>query len=338
MRLRALGVGPGARHVVAVLQGSGDDVGEVLLAATRYALEHRSRAPDPAALKAFCANAAQVERILDVDKQAGLALLLTRVDGMEPEDVAELTGLSLTVIRMADNGLEELDDLADPLPPGSQPGGHPSTVELHGFSQEALGDLLQPQVEQHVAGCSACFERFEAWSALEEAFHDLQPPAPPPPPPDRRPVLVLGAAVVALGLFSIVSLAGLWWMSVQQQDAAMAFEQQTADVDLLAGGRVALDLQDTPADTLVSVRFHPRGASWTAIGVRTPAGTQIVYRGPIADPGQIHVPPFELLYDPAEHQTFYVLLGSRPLADEEAQAAFAGSPPGDVSVAVIPLR
>ncbi|MCB9692750.1 MAG: hypothetical protein H6736_13150 [Alphaproteobacteria bacterium] len=339
LRFRALGV---PEPVVAVdrflREEPSDDASSVLLSSTRYALAN-GRKPDPSALGAFCCNAAELAVVRAVQGESRLPIVLSVLDGLGADEISTLTGVSPTTVRMAVGSLDgPLSDAAKPLPEGSQPGDHPTTLDMLGFAAEQLPALRTEQIEQHVASCSFCLQRLEAWSDASDAFSGLALPPPPPPPPDRRPFIVFFGLVV-VGVCLVVGGLGVAMLTSRQQAAeSAAFQLQPASVSLVLGGREVRSLAAASPGDLVTVRFDPRNAPFAGLAVREAGEVRVLLMGEVAaGEGRVE-PAVELIYDPTRHETAYVVLSGRELREHDVRTAADGHPAADVSVAVVPLR
>lgn len=337
LRLRALGAPASPADVRAVLCDlAPSDLRVALFGSTRVGLEQPG-VPDDAALRVFCANAAQTRCMLAAQPNDRLPVLLSMLDGLDPDDVAQLIGGSASAVRASIASVGELDRLADPPLEGTQPGGHLNTLELVGFAREELGDLLQPQMEQHVAGCSLCFRRFEAYTQAVEAFADLPLPPPPAPPPDRRPLWILGAFSV-FGALAVFGIVGVLLVTTQEgAEQAAAFREQATSVDLLVGGKAVSNLSGVGPDALVGLAYDAHGAAWTAVLGRSADRVEVVYRGEVSGVGR-YVPPMELIGAGQRFQTLYVVLADEPLGQDVLIGAVDGAVPGGASITVVPLH
>lgn len=338
LRFRAFGVDRPFESVDAFLRETeATDAAALLVESTVYAAA-RAGTPEAEAARAFQVDARQLRRILAESSGNRLALVLSLVDGLEDDRAGELADVSPALLRRAQDSVRnELAALARPEPDGTQPDSHVSTLDLTGFVHESLGPMRQGQIEQHLASCTACFQRFEVWSNAIDAFAARPPPPPPPPPPDHRaPIALALFAVAAVGLL-VLGVVGVVLSSVDQQVERVQFAGQVASVTLLVGGEPRGSLQGVAPNALVQLRFDPRGAEHIGIALRTDQGTDVLLVGPVASPHGEQVAPVELLYDPEHQEALYVVLSGEPLDRDRVRSATAGQALEGTSVAVVRL-
>ncbi len=340
LRFRALGVRDPVRAVADFLEGAGDDagIGERIVRCTRFALERPRGRPEPEAVRAFFCSPRQLVIALEVEPAVRLDVVLAVLDGMEPDAIARFTGTSPARIEQALVAVRtELDAAAESPPAGSQPDGHPSVVELLGYTQEALGPLRREQVEQHMANCSACFVRFEAWSEADEAFAAIPEPPRLAPPVDRKPLLFLGGALV---LAVSLVIGGLGWLLLQREEEPQ-YSGERVEVALLQDGEPVEDVADLSEGALVRVRYRPRGASHVLIALREGTDLRLLHQGAVEQVGADGwaEAPFELIRKPGQ-ETLYLVLASEPVPAARVMEMLDGTadarPPG-IGTTVIPL-
>lgn len=338
LRFRAFGVPDAFTAVDRWLRSTdADDAGRILVESTQYVLQLEAER-DEAALRAFHCNAKQLRRILSANPDHRLVLVLGEMDGLEPDRAGEMAGVSAALARVAADGVRsELVALADDDPEGTQPDSHMSTVDFLGYANETLGPMRAGQIEQHLASCSACYQRFEIWSDAVESFGAMAPPAPPAAPPDRGPLLAMVFGLLC-SLFVVGVGVGVVLLSTGDRAAeSTAFAMQTPQVQLVVDGRTGVDVSNLAAGKLIQVRYDPKYAHYVGLGLRTSAGPRVLLVGAVPDPSVEQLAPLELLHAPDDNQTLYVAISDRVLAAEDVLAVLDGTAAPDVSVAVVPL-
>lgn len=302
--------------------------------ATRFALERGRSAPEPDACAAFLGNAAQTELLRELPVDEAVLVALTELDGLDVQQVAELTGRTSLSVRSARDPIgPKLTERATPWPEGSQEDGHPSTLDLLALLREELPARVAGQTEQHLANCPGCFRRLEAWTVLQDAFQAHAPPVPPPEPEDRRPVFLAVALASAAVLLVVIGGATSAWLLLQQEEVAQEVEAlRPAGLRLLSGGVTHRPGAPLSKGDLLIVEADTRGAPHVALAVRQAGTVDVLFVGDAGDAGWRPL-PVELLYTDA-HEAVYVVLGARPFTPAEVVRLAEGVPVDGLTVAV----
>ncbi|MCB9676029.1 MAG: hypothetical protein H6737_12980 [Alphaproteobacteria bacterium] len=295
-------------------RGTKVNLTRLLLDATDAALDQRNQPPVEAACGPYLANAKQLARVLDAPIAVRKALVLLTADGLDTDEVASLLGMTGTAVTFAMNDVDdELAELSDPLPDGSLEDDHLSTIQLHGFALEVLDPLQMQQYEQHLASCSLCFHRFDAWSKNKEAFDALPKPVPPKPPSRALPFLVLGFVLLAAtGAF--VTAVALALTTAEQQVEAERWKGDPATVEVRTAAGPVADGVVAPGDLLQiwldpGLAGHAGFASGAKGQLHEVLAVRRMERGGGLQLAPVEVPVGEM------PPTVWVLVSDRPLSE-----------------------
>lgn len=316
--------------------GSKTSLTKLLIESTDAALA-QSGTPDPKAAALYLASPKQVARVLDAPSNVRMALVLSVIDGLEADEVASLVGMTATAVRFAINSVDDdLEELAEPLPEGSLEEGHLSSIQLHGFALERLDDLQMAQCEQHLAECSLCFSRFDAWTNNREAYEALPKPK---PAKKRSPLLAVVAAAAVMILLS-VSCAGVMVLLMWREPVAQVptkWAGEPARVELrTANGPVGVDGRVQPDEVLqIWLDPHLAGHAGFASGTNGQM-TDVLAVLPVKRGGGMQMAPVEILVTAGGAPSVWVLVSDRPLSETGVRDALRGMR-ADVTVTQVDL-